>query len=210
MAGRFAGTTAQFSPITLTNTDSYGNMSDSLVTKVTCTDNTGQLTWVQQTGGAGNDRVQALGVNGTSLDVAGMYNSTSPTFGNLTFASTSPSSNMFVVKLTDTGPSGSFNWAQQDGQGIDYVNTLAVSGTRLYLAGEFYESMATFSAPNVNPSTNDLFVAKRTDMGTAGSFTWAQRAGRTGREGAVAVAVSGSSVHAAGIFESPTAAFATN
>ena len=56
MADRFAGTTAQFSPITLTNTDSYGNMSDSLVTKVTCTDNTGQLTWVQQTGGAGNGR----------------------------------------------------------------------------------------------------------------------------------------------------------
>ena len=210
MAGRFAGTTAQFSPITLTNTDSYGNMSDSLVTKVTCTDNTGQLTWVQQTGGAGNDKVQALGVNGTSLDVAGMYNSTSPTFDNLTFASTGPSSNMFVVKLTDTGPSGSFNWAQQDGQGINYVNALAVSGTRLYLAGEFYESMATFSTPNVNQSTNDLFVAKRTDMGTAGSFTWAQRAGRTGREGAVVVAVSGSSVHAAGVFESPTAAFATN
>ena len=210
MAGRFAGTTAQFSPITLTNTDSYGNMSDSLVTKVTCTDNTGQLTWVQQTGGAGNDKVQALGVNGTSLDVAGMYNSTSPTFDNLPFASTGPSSNMFVVKLTDTGPSGSFNWAQQDGQGIDYVNTLAVSGTRLYLAGEFYGSMATFSAPNVNPSTNDLFVANLTDVGTAGSFAWAQRAEGTGQEEAVVVAVSGSSVHAAGVFESPTAAFATN
>ena len=117
---------------------------------------------------------------------------------------------MFVVKLTDTGPSGSFNWAQQDGQGINYVNALAVSGTRLYLAGEFYESMATFSAPNVNPSTNDQFVANLTDVGTAGSFAWAQRAKGTGQEEAVVVAVSGSSVHAAGVFESPTAAFATN
>ena len=180
MAGRFAGTTAQFGPITLTNTDSHGNTSDSLVAKVTGTSNTGQLTWVQQTGGAGNDRIQALGVNGTSLYVAGTYNSTSPTFDNLTFASAGPSSNMFVTKLTDAGPSGSFNWAQQGGQGIGYVNALAVSGTKLYLAGGFYGSMATFgtsSLINANPFTNDLFVAKRTDVGTTGSFAWAQRAG---------------------------------
>lgn len=213
MAGRFAGTTARFGPITLTNTDSYGNISDSLVAKVTGTENTGQLTWVQQTGGAGNDRIQAPGINGTSLYVAGTYNSTSPTFDNLTFASAGPSSNMFVTKLTDTGLSGSLNWAQQGGQGIGYVNVLAVSGTKLYLAGEFYESMATLgttSLTNANPSTNDIFVAKLTDMGTAGRFVWAQRAGGTGREGAVAVAVGGSNVYAAGISESPTAAFATN
>ena len=168
---------------------------------------------MQQTSGAGNDRVQALGVNGTSLYVAGTYNSTSPTFDNLTFASTSPSSNMFVTKLTDAGLSGNFNWAQQGGQGIGYVNALAVSGTKLYLAGGFYGSMATFgtsSLINANPSTNDLFVAKRTDVGTTSSLAWAQRAGGTGQEGTVAVAVSGSDVYATGIFESSTAAFATN
>ena len=180
-----------------------------MVAKLTGTGNAGQLAWVQQTSGAGNDRIQALGVNGKNLYVAGTYNSTSPTFDNLTFASTGPSSNMFVIKLTDAGPSGSFKWAQQGGQSIGYVNALAVSGTRLYLAGEFYGSMATFSITNVNPSTNDLFVANLTDVGTAGSFAWAQRAEGTDREGAVLVAVSGASVHAAGVLESLTA-FATN
>ena len=114
-AGKFAGTTVQFGPITLTDTNLYGNMSNSFVAKLTGTGNTGQLTWVQQTGGADNDSIQALGVNGTSLDVAGTYNSTSPTFDNLTFASAGPYSNMLMVKLTDAGPSGSFNRAQQGG-----------------------------------------------------------------------------------------------
>ena len=147
-----------------------------MVAKLTGTGNTGQLTWVQQTGRAGNDRIQALGVNGTSLYVAGTYNSTSPTFDNLTFTSAGPSSNMFVTKLTDAGPSGSFNWAQQGDQDVGYVNALVVSGTKLYLAGEFYGSMATFgttSLTNANPSINDIFVAKLIDMGTAGSFAWA-------------------------------------
>ena len=117
-AGKFAGTTVQFDPITLTNTNLYGNMSNSFFAKLTGMGNAGQLTWVQQTGGADNDSILALGVNGTSLDVAGTYNSTSPTFDNLTFASAGPSSNIFVVELTDAGPSGSFNRAQQGGQGI--------------------------------------------------------------------------------------------
>ena len=80
-----------------------------------------------------------------------------------------------------------------------------MSGTKPCLAGEFYESMAAFSTTNVNPSINDIFVTKLTDMGTASSFAWTQRVGGTGRKGAVAVAASGSNMYAAGVFESPPA-----
>jgi hypothetical protein len=203
-AGYFQGPTAGFGATTLTNAGS----NDVFVAKLTDAGSTGSFAWAQRAGGTGVDYATALAVSGTSVYVAGSFDSPTVGFGATTLASAG-SSDVFVAKLTDTGSTGSFAWAQRaGGTGQDGANALAVSGTSVYVAGSFASSTAAFGpATLVNAGSNDVFVAKLTDAGSTGSFAWAQRAGGTGGDGAAALAVSGTSVYVAGGFGSPTAGF---
>ena len=60
---------------------------------------------------------------------------------------------MFVAKLADAGPTGSFAWAQRAGGSyIDRATALVVSGTSLYVAGSFHGPPTTFGSTTVtNP-----------------------------------------------------------
>ena len=104
---------------------------------------------------------------------------------------------VLVAKLTDAGPTARFTWAQRaGGPAIDFAYAVAVAGDKVYIAGTT-SGTADFGATALS-SANGVsgFVAKLTDAGPTGSFTWARLAGQY----AYALATSGPSVYLAGTF----------
>jgi hypothetical protein len=210
VAGHFSSLTVNFGPATLTNAGPNGNY-DTYVAKLTDAGSTSNFVWAQRAGGTGNDFATKLAVSGSSVYVAGYFSSPTAEFGlaTLTNASTAFSYDMFVAKLSDTGSTGSFNWAQRaGGAGSDQAGALAVSGNSVYVAGYFDSFAANFGpAALTSVGSNNVFVAKLSDAGSTGSFVWAQQAGGMGYDAAFALAVSGTSVYVAGYFTSLTASF---
>ncbi|GAB3837741.1 hypothetical protein GCM10028821_38360 [Hymenobacter jeollabukensis] len=207
VAGHFASPTASFGATTLT---SAGD-SDVYVAKLT---DAGSFVWAQRAGGRSADLAFALAVSGTSVYIAGDFYGSTANFGATTLTNVGPTNtfDVFVAKLTDAGNSGSFVWAQRAGGRVDDLcGMLAVSGTSVYIAGEFYGTTTNFGAitlTNAGPSnTCDMFVAKLTDAGSTGSFVWAQRAGGAGNERAGALVVGNTGVHVAGGFNGATTNF---
>ena len=201
LAGGFVGT-ARFGTIALT---SAGNR-DVFVAKWNPASNT--FAWAVQAGGLESERAMALVVNGPSIYVAGAFESTA-TFGATTLVSAGQS-DAFVAKLTDAGSSASFTWAAQaGGPDVDRATGVAVSGANVYLTGYYYGATARFGATTLANAgrSADAFVAKLTDAGPTGGFTWVQPMGGTDFDLASAVAVRGSSVYVAGTTVSPTARF---
>jgi hypothetical protein len=173
---------------------------------------TNQFVWVQQVGGTSDDYATALAVSGTSIYLAGIFQSPTLGFGPATLTSAG-AYDVFVAKLTDAGSTSSFVWAQRaGGTGNDYAQTLAVNSSNVYVAGSFQSSTAGFGNTTLTNagatiSTDDVFVAKLTDAGSTGSFAWAQQVGGISYDAARGLAVSGSSVYVTGYFGSATANF---
>lgn len=202
VAGTFQGSTAGFGSTILTSTGE----GDVFVAKLT---DAGNVVWAQQAGGTGSDGASTIAVSGTSVYVAGSFDSLTANFGATTLTRVGNTTaiyiyDVFVAKLTDTGSMGSFVWAQRaGGADIDYATALAVSGNSVYLAGYFYSLTAGFGPIMLTcAGLADIFVAKLTDMGSTSSFAWAQRAGGSQLEEASSLAVSGTSVYVAGNFDS--------
>ena len=207
VAGHFGGPTAAFGPATLTNAGLYYT-SDVFVAKLTDAGSTSGFAWAQRAGGTGGEGASALAVSGTSVYVAGVFDSYTVGFGPATLVSAG-TYDVFVAKLTDAGSTGSFMWAQRaGGTGEDGARALAVSGTSIYVAGTFTSATAGFGPITLTNArlnySSDVFVAKLTDAGNTSSFVWAQRGGGIYDDYASALAVSGSSVYVAGSFSSPT------
>ncbi|GAB2847183.1 hypothetical protein GCM10027044_02730 [Hymenobacter ruber] len=209
IAGSFTGSTAVFGAATLANSGNTGS-SDVFVAKLTDAGTTSSFAWAQQAGGiAGNDQARALAVSGTSVYVAGSFTGPTMGFDSITLTNTSTGfADAFVARLTDTGSTASFVWAQQaGGPGFDGAAALAVSGTNVYMAG-YTGSTASFGATTlVSVGAYDVFVAKLIDTGSTSNFAWVQRAGGPGDDFAYALAVSGPSVYVAGSFAGSTAGF---
>ena len=209
VAGAFGSSTAGFGTINLANAGNSGvDFTDVFVAKLTDAGSTGNFAWAQRAGGVSIDRANALAVSGTSVYVAGGVAGPTADFGTITLVPAG-NSDVFVAKLTDAGNTSSFVWAQRAG-GVDneIAYALAVSGTSLFVTGDFESSTAGFGpAILTNAGINDVFVTKLVDSGSTSSFVWAQRAGGTGEDYAYALCVSGTSVYIAGGFISPTAGF---
>lgn len=173
---------------------------------------TGTYLWAQRAGGSGTDYIYGVSVSGTSVYIAGNFYGTTATFGATTLANADASANtcdIFVAKLTDAGTTSTFSWAQRaGGADSDVITGLTANGTNVYVVGAFASATARFGSTTLlNASATDIFVAKLTDGGSVGSFSWAQRAGGESQEEATAVAVQGQNVYVAGFFRSRTASF---
>jgi hypothetical protein len=211
IAGWFDGSQASFGSISLLNSGPL-SYPDLFVAKLTDTGTTASFTWAQRAGGAGDDVARSLAVSGTSVYVAGFFDGRTADFGS-TRLTNSGNTNVFVAKLTDAGSTSSFTWAQQaGGAGTTQLNALAVSGTSLYITGALFTTEPNLFGTTTLTSTgeSDVFVAKLTDRGNTGEFTWAQRAGGAGKDVGTSLAVNGSSVYVGGAYTSAVATFGTS
>ena len=210
VAGDFYGSTSGFGPTTLINAaaSASAGSSDVFVAKLFDVGSSGNFAWAERAGGLSFDYAYALAVSGTGVYLAGSFSSAIASFG-ATVLSNAGGEDVFVVKLTDAGPTGSFVWAQRaGGAGNDAATALAVSGSGVYVAGAFSGPAASFGANSLASAGDfDVFAAKLIDAGGTGSFAWAQRAGGTSRDIAYALLLNGTSVYVAGFFASPTADF---
>jgi hypothetical protein len=156
-----------------------GNSSSGFVAKLTDAGNAGSFVWARQSTGPGAEEVRYLAVEDSRIFAAGSYGGGPVSFGSTTLAPYSTAGvtyqDTFVAKLTDAGATADFTWAQAvGGLGYDYPAGLAVQGSAVYLAG-------STSSPDLHlgplqltsRGTTDGFVARLTDLGAAGLFTWA-------------------------------------
>ncbi|MDB5269480.1 MAG: hypothetical protein JWP58_2520 [Hymenobacter sp.] len=114
--------------------------ANAFVAKLTDAGPGSTFTWVQQAGGTATDLATALAVSGSSVYVAGAFTSPAATFGTISLANssgaTARTADVFVTRLTDSGPASTFGWAQKaGGPGPDAAATVAVLGSTLYVGG---------------------------------------------------------------------------
>ncbi|WP_345056524.1 T9SS type A sorting domain-containing protein [Hymenobacter glaciei] len=150
-------------------------------------------------------------VTGTATDANGSVYLTGFFVGTISFGNTTlisaGGSDVFVAKWHPA--TSSFIWAQRGGGTSDERATaLTINGNNLYLTGYFTSATASFgsttlsnNAPNNTGADYDVFVAKLTDAGGAGSFAWAAKAGGTGADRAYTIVAAGNAVYIGGSFE---------
>jgi hypothetical protein len=209
LAGSYTGAAA-FDGLRLTAGTSFG--STLFLAKLTDAGTMASFAWVQQGESTANNTIQALAVSGASLYITGTFY-TSLKLGATTLRSAGPSdkADIFVAKLTDSGASATFTWAQQAG-GTDNETstTLAVTGTSVYIAGNTSSNPVTFGSATLPTAGGaDLFVAKLTDNGSSAQFTWAQQAGGTGNDVASRLVSTGATLYLTGYFNSPALSLGT-
>ena len=208
IGGYFSGATATFGAFTPANMGS----SDGFVAKLTDAGTSASFAWVRPAGGNGADQVTGLAVSGSSVYLAGFYGSTTFTAGGTVLTNAAPgTTDAFVAKLTDAGPTASFYWALGfGGPGTDEARALTVSASGLYVVGDFSSATLSLGATTLlnaagSPAgTADIFVARLLDAGSSASVGWAVRTGGAGPETGDAIALSGASVYVTGSFSGPT------
>ncbi|GAB3843740.1 hypothetical protein GCM10028822_00240 [Hymenobacter terrigena] len=172
--------------------------------------------WAVAGGGWDFDRGAAIAVSGTAVYVTGSFNNslsntTGAQFGGLALPGASTDyvyGDIFLAKYTDANTSAQFNWAVAAGgtQG-DYAAGIALSGSSIYLTGALSNNMANanrvqFSGTTVNgastTTSQDLFLAKYTDINNSPIFNWAVTGGGTRDDAGTSLAVSGTSLYITG------------
>ncbi|MDH3442922.1 MAG: SBBP repeat-containing protein, partial [Deltaproteobacteria bacterium] len=169
-------------------------------------DATGFLQWARQAGGTGLDQGVSVAVDGSGNSYVTGYFSNAATFGQgqagQTTLTTAGDRDMFVAKYDATG---FLLWAKQaGGTGADRGFSLTADGLGdVYVTGLFNGS-ATFGLGEANQTTlnsaggDDVFVAK---LDFNGLLQWVTRAGGTGSEGGLGIAVDGlGNSHVTGYF----------
>lgn len=212
VAGEFRGPSAAFGLSGLSLTGAGTGLScDGYVAKLTDGGPLGVFLWAQRLGGTGYDYCNALAASPTGLYVGGTYSSSSLQVGT-TRLNNQGGDDAYVARLTDNGTTAGFAWAQAvGGPGDNRAEALAVSGSRLYLAGAFNGStMRAGGSTLYNAGTGttfDAYVVALNDVGTTGTVAWGAQAGGPQDEFVTAMTVRGSSVYLAGTFQSDAAYF---
>jgi hypothetical protein len=202
LTGMFNGPTCAVGGTMLANAGT--GSQDIFVAKLTDAGSSAGFTWAQRAGGTFNDSSNGIGVTAAGVFIAGSYSGPAAAFGTITLTA----GGGYVAKLTESGGTAGFAWAQQAGS---LINAIAVSGTNVYLVGNFGGAAVTFGAITLtNAGGNDIFVAKLTDAGASGAFVWAVRAGGPGTEAGLGAAAAGASVYVTGYFTSPTCTFGSS
>lgn len=170
VVGSFTSLAATFGTTTLS---SAGGL-DGVVARLTDTGSAGPVVWAQRLGGPLNDEPQALAMAGGKLYVAGYFNSGGPVGGGPTaaFGSTQlqavGGSDAFLTRLTDTGSTGRFDWAQAAGSTADDVaNAVTLNGVTPCVGGYFTGASFALGATtlrNLHTGSATSFVASLTDL----------------------------------------------
>ncbi|MDQ2772374.1 MAG: T9SS type A sorting domain-containing protein [Bacteroidota bacterium] len=208
--GQFSGGTVTFGSTTLTSLTAPNQLSGADIFVAKWNPASG-FVWAVRAGGTLDDRPAAIALQGNDIFIAGNFFSVTAGFGPATIsnADVNGGQDAFVAKLTDNGSSASFRWAQAaGGLNLDFARGVAVSGPNVYITGWFGSTTATFGNLTLTSrGDDDVFVAKLTDAGASGSFVWVQQGGNQGRDEAMGIAASGTSVYVVGYFRSTTAIF---
>ncbi|TGE25654.1 T9SS type A sorting domain-containing protein [Hymenobacter aquaticus] len=176
---------------------------------------TGTWVWLLSGGSEGDDSALHLAVSGANVYVAGTYAGSSllpAQFGSYRLYGAGQS-DALVVKCVDEGSSARWAWAAGGGgNSYDYGTDVAVSGTSVYLTGNFYNNNANANnvyfgsqpLPGVGGIGVNAFVAKFTDGGTGATCAWATAAGSLSGSSYACygrgIAAVGSSVYVTGEF----------
>ncbi|MDO7851201.1 hypothetical protein [Hymenobacter convexus] len=199
LVGLYAGTTS-FGATTLTGTGSFPNI---FVAKWSAASQ--GFLWAVKAGGDGfyGNYVNSIAVSGTNVYISGIV-SGSATFGSFLLSGTNYTTTSFIAKLSDAGTSASFGWVQP---GVG-ASALATSGTSVYVAGSFAQTLTLGSTVLANGNQlGNGYVAKFTDTGTGAAFGWAKQCGSLDFGRLTALSVNGTNVYVTGYFYSSTAPF---
>ncbi len=127
--------------------------------------------------------------------------------GSVTFGTTTLISegylDIFIFKIT---PTGVFDWVRRAGaENIDSVWSLCLdSVSSVYLAGDFYDNTQIGPVNLMSAGEGDIFVAK---LSSAGTWLGAVRAGGTGSDRALGIAVESASAFYITGYYNDTASF---
>lgn len=203
VTGYFAGSVQFGTTLTLT---ASGNLSDIFVAKL---DPAGNYLWAVQAGGVGNESSVDLALDASgNAYITGNFSGATSTFGTttLTNASAGNTPKSFVAKLN---PAGNFLWAVcPSGAGGDSAYAIGLDAQgNAYIAGNFNGNQLTFG-PNTLASLSrqsNWFVAK---LSSTGTWLWGVRAGGTGTDAPLDLAVDASgNAYVTGYMHSRSASF---
>lgn len=195
VAGRFSQA-ATFGTTVLT----VANASNGFITKLIDGGSTSTFAWTQQVVSAGATFASGLAVAGSAVYVVGRFEQDA-TLGTTALA-TNGGSPAYVAKLLDAGASSSIGWAQALANGSTSMNAkgLVVVGLNVYVTGDFTGTAVFGNQSLTTAGRRDIFVAKLTDGGSAGTSVWARQAGGATDDIGPGLAVVGNSVYVAGAF----------
>ncbi|MEO8147147.1 MAG: T9SS type A sorting domain-containing protein [Bacteroidia bacterium] len=179
VVGDFYGTDITFGATTLTNGLTAGGTSDIFVVKY---DMYGSVLWAKRIGGAADDLVNSIAIDGSgNAVVTGEYLSNVLSFGGVSLTITTGGfSDIFVAKYD---PAGTVMWAKKGGgngdDGAVGICTDAVGN--IFLAGSFNGPSITFGTNTVTKSGSvDALIVK---LDLNGAFLWAEHTGGTSSDG---------------------------
>ncbi len=147
-------------------------------------DANGNVLWVRQGGGTGYNGAYRVALDGSGNVLVSGYFDTSAAFGAAHVTAVG-GRDMFVAKYDG---SGNLLWIRTGGSsGNDYAHGLGVDAAGNVYATGFIEGNATFSGSALTCSgARDIYLVK---YDSAGNLLWLKRAGGTGADGAVRLAV---------------------
>jgi len=205
LAGSFSGMSATFGSTTIANSDRDGFHPDIFVARLSPA---GTWTLAVSAGGTFcSENPQAIAVDGSgNVTITGNYGGGSSTFGSTTLASPGGAIGGFVARL---GLAGTWQMAANAGSpGLTLPVALAVDASgNTTIVGQLGGTTAQFGSISANSSSttgNDFFIAR---LNTAGTWTYALRAGTSGNDNANAVFLTGSTALISGTLQTPTTAF---
>jgi hypothetical protein len=163
------------------------------------------LVWMQWLGGAGNETLQGVAVNGDEIyaggyssvvsDTWGTAGSTRGTYGNQTRAES------WVVEIAD-GAVPAWNWIHWiGGTGTDLINSLAVVSDEIYAGGQNNSSTTDWDTPGSFAGTytasTEGWVVELTD-GSPPTLSFVQWVGGSDIDQVNAIAVNGNEIYVGG------------
>lgn len=202
VGGNYAGLTTTFDALVLPANPN--GVLNGFVARLLDTGSTASFTWAQVINCRTYTLVRSLAVSGPAVYLGGTTGNNAQ-FGSLTVAALSSDSG-FVARLTDSGATGSFAWANSitNGYGCE-VDAVAVSGQQVYVAGS-YGNTLTFGPTTLTAIGYSVFVARLLDSGASSAYLWAATSVASGGSGTTtSLVLSGTQACVAGYAIAPLA-----